>query len=104
MDVEAHIDACTECRRLVSELAADDGGPTGARQSDPPLGDPGSILDERWLLEEVVGRGGMGKVYRARDLDTNRIVTVKRVEVDGPRFVREAPDPRGARAPGDHRA
>src|SRR5690606_18658350 len=48
----------------------------GGSWSDPsswgatPAGDigPGSVLKGRFVLEQVVGRGGMGVVYRARDL------------------------------------
>ncbi|MBA1147252.1 serine/threonine protein kinase [Ectothiorhodospiraceae bacterium WFHF3C12] len=32
-----------------------------------PIG-PGTVLKERFVLEELVGHGGMGAVYRARDL------------------------------------
>ncbi|HSO39764.1 MAG TPA: serine/threonine-protein kinase, partial [Labilithrix sp.] len=46
---------------------------TSARDSDPgPHSDPrsqervGSVLDEKWTLERILGSGGMGAVYAAR--------------------------------------
>ena len=35
------------------------------------------VLNERYQLEEPIGRGGMAVVYRARDLMLERIVAVK---------------------------
>jgi serine/threonine protein kinase len=64
---------------------------TGSSWSDPgrwstvdstPLG-PGSVIKERFVLEEQIGRGGMGTVFKARDLrkeeaqDRNPYVAIK---------------------------
>ncbi|WP_394823898.1 protein kinase domain-containing protein [Pendulispora albinea] len=37
----------------------------------------GRVLDGRWLLDRLLREGGMGAVYRARDLETGSAVAVK---------------------------
>jgi len=38
---------------------------------------PGALLDERFRIQRVLGRGGWGTVYLARQLSTDRDVAVK---------------------------
>ncbi|MBX3166413.1 MAG: serine/threonine protein kinase [Candidatus Eremiobacteraeota bacterium] len=42
----------------------------------------GAVLQDRYEIEAAIGQGGMGAVYRARDLQTEQIVAVKQLRPD----------------------
>jgi len=43
---------------------------------------PGTVIAERYELEGLLGRGGMGEVYRARDLLLQETVALKTIRAD----------------------
>jgi serine/threonine-protein kinase len=55
---------------------------------------PGDMIDDRYELDEVIGRGGMGTVWRAWDRVLNADVALKLIAQDNsersPRLLREA--------------
>ena len=98
------------CRACGAPLLADDADPdtrelpeTPAARLDAALA---RALDGKLTLERVLGRGGMGTVYLARDLALDRPVAVKLMHADDTRderavarFVREARLAAGLRHP-----
>ena len=64
--------------------------------AEPQPFDPGTILEGRYRIDNEVGRGGMGVVYRGTDLTLKRPVAIKAMrtnEADASvlgRFLREA--------------
>ncbi|MCB2155035.1 tetratricopeptide repeat protein [bacterium] len=54
----------------------------GTKTEDEIAGENLSIVGPRFELDRLIGRGGMGEVWEARQLSLGRIVAVKRVRPD----------------------
>lgn len=77
---------CPQCYRKYEDLSFDTCPEDGARlyaltdkRDDPLLG---TVVDERFRIEEILGEGGMGAVYKATQLSVHREVALKILRPD----------------------
>jgi serine/threonine-protein kinase len=67
---------CGRCEDAGVELCPTDGSVMR------PAGTLPRVLDGKYRIEQLIGRGGMGAVYRARDMRLDRLIAVKVVRAD----------------------
>src|SRR5438270_869408 len=75
--VEAHLAACDECRRVVSELARSSLAGDTRAPAAPVLWAEGAVVAGRFRLERRIGEGGMGEVWAGVHVVTRRPVALK---------------------------
>ncbi len=104
--LEAHLDGCADCRRIVSSVGQSSyvaqrmtraeplkgatwgmlepsNTPTFASHVDPsPLRQPGEILAGKYRIERLLGQGGMGVVMAAKHLTLGKLVAIKLMRAD----------------------
>ena len=82
-DIFAPVDTTVDAEREAPPSPEVDVTPAGieALTADPFDDEcqPGDVLDSRWKLLGLLGRGGMGAVFEALDLETERYVAIKRL-------------------------
>jgi eukaryotic-like serine/threonine-protein kinase len=67
---------CGRCEDAEVALCPTDGS------AMKPAGAVPRVLDNKYRIEQLIGRGGMGAVYRARDMRLDRLVAVKVVRAE----------------------
>ena len=87
---EQGLERCVKCstpllfeEATLTEDTIDVGPPPAAR--DPHESQqlsPGTILDQRYEIVRLLGQGGMGAVYQARDRELDRTVALKIIRMD----------------------
>jgi eukaryotic-like serine/threonine-protein kinase len=93
--VVSHVDTCPRCRVKVSEWLSRVPPAETKASAVPELPGEGATIAGRYRLGRMLGRGGMGVVYDAIQLDLGRPVAVKLLpptadDVASSRFAREA--------------
>jgi serine/threonine protein kinase len=66
----------------LNTISGDETKARGFRQAEDTALEPGTVFAERYTIESIIGRGGMGIVYRAMDSIGDRNVALKLIRSD----------------------
>jgi serine/threonine-protein kinase len=67
---------CGRCEEAGTALCPTDGS------AMRPVPSVSRVIDNKYRIDQLIGRGGMGAVYRARDMRLDRLVALKVVRAD----------------------
>lgn len=76
-----HVESCKICQASIEEILNESLSPPqgGSTANENNAAEAWPERKDRFLLGEEIGRGGMGIVYSAKDLEVRRHVAVKRI-------------------------